>query len=87
MDIVILFVTTLLQNAGFTLVSRARNTTSLVFHSLAAVLSNGVYLLVLRQVVTHLDSVAMMLTYLIASVSGSVMMHYISMHHLESRLK
>lgn len=82
-EIVILFLTVLLQNASFTLVSRARNSASLKFHALSATLSNGIWLLVIRQVVTNLDSEIMMLTYLVASVVGSVIMHYVSMRFFE----
>lgn len=83
----LLFLTTVLQNASFTLVSRARNTKSLTFHALASVLSNGIWLLVIRQVVNNLDSASMMLTYLVASVVGSISMHWISMRHIETRLR
>lgn len=81
--ILALFFTTVLQNASFTLVSRARNSKSIVFHGIAAVFSNGIWLLVIRQVVTHLDSPTLMLTYLVASVTGSVSMHWLSMNYLE----
>lgn len=81
--ILVLFFTTILQNASFTLVSRARNSRSIMFHGLAAVASNGIWLLVIRQVVTHLDSPTLMFTYLVASVTGSVGMHWISMNYLE----
>lgn len=86
-DILLLFFTTLLQNASFTLVSRARNSKSIRFHILAATCSNGVYLLVIRQLVNHLDSFTMMATYLVASVAGSVLMHYVSMHYLEKKIR
>lgn len=82
-EILILFFTVLLQNASFTLVSRARNSGSIAFHSIAAIFSNGIWLLVIRQVVQHLDSWTMMLTYLVASVIGSVLMHFVSMNYFE----
>ncbi len=82
-DILIMFVTVVLQNASFTLVSRARNSSSIGYHAIAAVGSNGIWLLVIRQVVMHLDSVELMLTYLVASVSGSVLMHHLSMKYIE----
>lgn len=82
-SIALLFITVLLQNASFTLVSRARNSSSIGFHALAAVGSNGIWLLVIRQVVMNLDSTSMMLTYLVASVTGSVLMHHISMKYFE----
>lgn len=78
-----MFAITVLQNASFTLVSRARNSGSLSFHAAAAVLSNGVYLLVLRQVVQHLDSKSLMVAYLAGSVAGSVAMHWLSMRYFE----
>lgn len=78
-----MFAITVLQNASFTLVSRARNSGSLGFHAAAAVLSNGVYLLVLRQVVQHLDSTTLMAAYLAGSVVGSVAMHWLSMRFIE----
>lgn len=83
-EYLLLFVTTVLQNASFTLVSRARNSSSLTYHTAAAVCSNGIWLLVIRQVVQNLNSVGMMFTYLVASVFGSVMMHYISMKYIET---
>lgn len=81
-----MFGAVLLQNASFTLVSRARNSKSLRFHALAAFLSNGAWLLVIRQVIVNLDSVGLMLTYLAASVLGSVAMHWFSMRFLEKKL-
>jgi hypothetical protein len=86
-SIVLLFFSTVLQNASFTLVSRARNSKSLVFHLLAALASNGVWLLVIRQIVTHLDSVPLCLTYLVGSTFGSVLMHYVSMNFFEKKIK
>jgi protein-S-isoprenylcysteine O-methyltransferase Ste14 len=86
-EALLLFATVALQQASFTLVSRARNSNSLVFHGLAATAGNGIYLLVLRQVVTHLDSLALMAIYLVAAVLGSVTMHHVSMRYLERRLR
>lgn len=74
---------TILQNASFTLVSRARNSSSLLYHGLASVASNGVYLLVIRHVVLNLDNVTLMITYVVGAVTGSVLMHYIAMKYFE----
>lgn len=71
------------QNASFTLVSRARNSSSLAYHTAAAVLSNGVWLLVFRQMVMKIESTPMMVVYLFASVLGSVLMHALSMKFIE----
>lgn len=76
---------TILQNAAFTLVSRARNSPSITFHAIAAVLSNGIWLLVIRHVVTNLDSWPLMVTYLLGSVTGSLLMHHISMNYFERK--
>jgi hypothetical protein len=78
---------TILQNAGFTLVSRARNSNSILFHGLAAVVSNLMFVLVLSQVVTHLHNFGTITGYVIGSVSGSIGMHYISMNFLEKKFK
>ena len=78
-----MFGLTVLQNASFTLVSRARNSKSLVYHGLASVASNGIWLLVIRNVVMQLDSLEIMLTYLCGSVTGSILMHYIAMKYFE----
>lgn len=79
----ILFVSTIFQSASFTLVSRARNSPSILFHLISSLASNTIWLLVLRQVVTQLDSVVLMVTYVFGSAVGSVVMHYVSMEYLE----
>ena len=74
---------TILQNASFTLVSRARNSNSLMYHTIASVLSNGIWLLVIRNVVANFDNLTLMITYLIGSVIGSISMHYVAMKYFE----
>ncbi len=74
---------TILQNASFTLVSRARNSNSILYHTIASVLSNGIWLLVIRQVVTNFDNWILMVTYLIGAVIGSISMHYFAMKYFE----
>lgn len=77
----------ILQNASFTLVSRARNSNSLLYHTVASVLSNGIWLLVIRQVVLNLDNWILMTTYLVGAVIGSISMHYIAMKYFEKKKK
>lgn len=77
----------ILQNASFTLVSRARQSDSILFHGIAATLSNGIWLIVIRKVVTNFDKPEMMITYIIGSVIGSIGMHYVSMKHIEKLFK
>jgi putative flippase GtrA len=84
-EILIMFSLVVLQNASFTLVSRARNSKSLLYHGIASVLSNGIWLLVIRQVVVNLDRWDLMLTYLVASVIGSISMHYVAMKFFEKK--
>jgi hypothetical protein len=82
-EILIMFVLTIIQNASFTLVSRARNSNSLLFHTISSIISNGIYLLVIQQVVTNFKNLPILITYLVGSVTGSVLMHYFSMKYIE----
>jgi uncharacterized membrane protein YfcA len=82
-EILIMFLLTMLQNASFTLVSRARNSNSLLFHTISSVISNGIWLLVIQQVVTNFKNLPILITYLVGSVIGSVLMHYFSMKYIE----
>lgn len=84
-EIFIMFSLVVLQNASFTLVSRARNSKSLLYHGIASVLSNGIWLLVIRQVVLNLEKTELMFTYLVASVIGSIGMHYVAMRFFEKK--
>lgn len=86
-EILKMFGLVVLQNASFTLVSRARNSDSITFHTIASVLSNGIWLLVIKNVVQNFDRPILMFTYLLGSVVGSVLMHYISMNYFEKKKK
>jgi len=83
MEILKMFLLVVLQNASFTLVSRARNSNSLSFHAIASVLSNGIWLLVIKNVVQNFDKPMMMIVYVIGSVIGSITMHHVSMKYFE----
>jgi len=84
MGYILLFFATILQNASFTLVSRARNSNSILFHGFASVLSNGIWFIVVRQVIQdNLDTLYLGITYTIAAVIGSIGMHWLSMNILE----
>jgi hypothetical protein len=85
LDILQMLGLVILQNASFTLVSRARNSNSLMYHTVASVLSNGIWLLVIRQVVINLDNWILMVTYLTSAVIGSISMHYIAMKYFENK--
>lgn len=84
MTYIILFFVTILQNASFTLVSRARNSKSLVFHAIASVFSNGIWFIVVRQVTQEDPNTWLLGTvYVAGTVTGSVAMHYLSMNFIE----
>lgn len=85
MEILKMLFLVILQNASFTLVSRARNSNSLAYHAVASVASNGVWLLVIKNVVQNFDSPVLMWTYLVGSVIGSVGMHYVAMNFFETK--
>lgn len=85
MEILIMLGLTILQNASFTLVSRARNSNSIRYHAIASVLSNGIWLLVIRHVVTNFNNWQLMITYVIGSVTGSILMHFIAMRYFENK--
>lgn len=84
-EIIILFFLVVAQNASFTLVSRARNSSSLLYHLLASIGSNGIWLLVFRNMVVSINDNTLMLTYLVASVLGSIAMHYVAMKFFEKK--
>lgn len=78
---------TILQNASFTLVSRARNSTSIMFHGIASAFSNGIWLLVFMKVVQNFDNWQVMVSYVVGATIGSMSMHYVSMKYLEKLFK
>lgn len=81
---ILLFFVTILQNASFTLVSRARNSKSMIFHAIAAILSNGIWFVVVRQVVSPDPNTWLLgAVYVAGTVTGSVLMHYLSMNFIE----
>jgi len=79
------------QNAAFTLVSRARNSGSYGYHALAAVFSNGVWFasqflligMVAKPGMSFADAAKLGAIYIAATVTGSVLMHWISVNYLE----
>ena len=83
----------LIQNASFTLVSRARNSGSIQFHAVASIFSNGVWfasqIFVVGFIVDAFKSgnipylIFIALYYTVFTVIGSITMHYISMNYIE----
>lgn len=83
----------IVQNASFTLVSRARNSSSILYHATASLFSNGIWFLsqfiVIDKVVGLIKNpntglaILTALFYVIFTMVGSITMHYISMQYLE----
>lgn len=81
------------QNAAFTLVSRARNSKSIMYHALASLPSNGVWFLsqffLFGQMMDafakkDLSRVLLLgIWYTMWTMVGSIGMHYIALHKLE----
>lgn len=87
MQFIILFLMTILQNLSFTVVSRARNSDNILFHAIAAVASNGLWFIVANSVIAKPNSVALGITYVAGTVTGSLIGHYVSMNFFEKWFK
>lgn len=93
MDWALWAVMLLLQNASFTWVSRARNSSSVAYHALAAIASNGIWFLNLGIAVDKLTEIrhagswsalaAAALFYTTFTVLGAVSMHHFLMTKVE----
>lgn len=72
-----------LQNVSFTFVSRGRNSGSLAYHLVAAVFSNGLYAANLFFSIDLVSRGAVgpqfVATYCLATLSGSVLAHWVAM--------
>lgn len=87
----------IVQNASFTLVSRARQSNNYWFHAVAAVGSNGIWFASQFILIDNIVSMAKTgswglivgtgVFYTTFTIIGSVGMHYISQHHIERKLK
>jgi hypothetical protein len=83
----------LLQNASFTFVSRARNSGSYTLHAIAAVASNGVWMVgqfvslgIIIEVIKAggaWDKSVVVAFYTAFTVSGSVFMHWFGVNFIE----
>lgn len=67
------------QNAAHTLVSRARQSTSLRYHTGAAILSNGFFVFGLSMIIANYNSIGMKILYIVATTLGSVLSHKLAM--------
>jgi hypothetical protein len=91
MNLAAWFLLLVVQNAAFTWVSRARNSGSYGYHTIAAVFSNGVWFasqfLLIGMVAKPGLPIETICTYaaiyIAGTVTGSVLMHWISLTYLE----
>lgn len=77
-----MFFMTIIQNASFTLVSRARNSASIAYHAFAAILSNGMWLIVAADAI-RTDKWYLKSAYVMGGMTGSILMHWVSLHYIE----
>jgi hypothetical protein len=83
----------IIQNAAFTFVSRARNSGSYALHAIAAVCSNGVWIIAqfvsLKVIIDAITSgswgerIWVVVFYTACTVVGSISMHWISVNYIE----
>lgn len=82
----------LAQNASFTWVSRARNSSSILYHGIASIFSNGIFFVNLMVNVNMISSLgsadiwhkaAIVGFYTLFTVVGSVSMHHFLMKKVE----
>jgi hypothetical protein len=79
-DVIILMALAFAQNISFSIVSRARNRSSALYHLIAAILSNGVWYATFRVLVTNDMTWLLLIPYTIGTVSGSLTGSQISMY-------
>lgn len=86
-EILKMLLITIVQNASFTLVSRARNSKNLLYNTLASLFSNSIWILVIREVIQNYDKTYLVITYVLGATIGSVMMQHIAIKYLEKKTK
>lgn len=60
------------QSIAFAMVSRARNRDSHLYHAIAAIVSNGVWFLTIRELVISELTFTLAIPYIIGTVAGSL---------------
>jgi uncharacterized membrane protein YfcA len=68
-----------IQTISFALVSRARNRSSMTYHAIASILSNGVWFLTMRELVVADMTLSLIMPYTVGTVAGSLTGAKISM--------
>jgi flagellar biosynthesis component FlhA len=85
------FLLLIVQNAAFTWVSRARNSSSIAYHAVASIFSNGIFFVsqfMLIGLATHpgmgaREVLTLGVTYIAGTVTGSLLMHWVALRYLE----
>lgn len=75
----LILVLSFFQNVSFSMVSRARNRSSTTYHLLTSIVSNTVWFLCFRELVTGGFDAAMLAPYIIGTCAGSLVGAKISM--------
>lgn len=75
----ILVIIAIIQNTAFTMVSRSRNRDNKTYHIIASILSNGIYFLVFKMMLTDNFAIKLIVPYIIGTVTGSVVGMQVSM--------
>jgi hypothetical protein len=83
--LILLFCITIVQNASFTLVSRARNSGSYTYNAFASIFSNGIWFVVVQQVVAKPNDVWTGVSYVAGATIGSVLMQWVAINYLEKK--
>lgn len=83
--LIALFFITIIQNASFTLVSRARNSGSYIYNAIASVFSNGIWFIVVQQVVAKPNDIRTGIAYVLGATIGSVLMQWVAIKFLEKK--
>ena len=77
--VLLVLVLAFVQNVSFTMVSRARNRSSMYYHASCSVFSNGIWFLTMRELVVAELTLWLLLPYIIGTVSGSLFGATVSM--------
>lgn len=71
-QIIKILVLAFIQNTSFSIVSRSRNRDNITYHIIAALFSNTIWFLTMRELVVSDMTVILLLPYILGTVAGSV---------------
>lgn len=72
MELVTIAALAFIQNVAFTLTSRSRNRDNLLYHTVTAIFSNGIFFLTFRELILAEMSWLLFVPYIIGTVTGSL---------------